>query len=123
MGEGGNCEECGINYEIECQLCPEEERSVYIGETSRNLYTRSNEHVASYRGGKMTSFMFKHQDSAHQGEQASYRAKVTASTRDCLTRQVREAVLIRRSQVPVLNSKTEWHQPPLYRVQHEVERA
>ena len=122
-GEGGNCAGCGINYEIECQLCPEEEKSVYIGETSRNLYTRSSEHMSSYRGGKVTSFMFKHQENAHPGEQAVYKAKVTASTRDCLTRQVREAVLIRRSQVPVLNSKTEWHQPALYRIQHEVERA
>ena len=122
-GEGGNCEGCGVNYEIECQLCPEGGKSVYIGESSRNLYTRSQEHLSRYRGGKMTSFMFKHQNNVHQGEQAMYRAKVTASTRDCLTRQVREAVLIRRSQVPVLNSKTEWHQPPLYRVQHEVERA
>jgi hypothetical protein len=71
-GEGGNCEGCGINYEIECQICPDGERSVYIGETSRNLYTRSSEHVSRYRGGKMTSFMFKHQQNAHQGEQAMY---------------------------------------------------
>ena len=59
----------------------------------------------------------------HPGDEASFRAKVTARTRDCLTRQVREAVLIRRSQVPVLNSKTEWHQPALYRIQNEVERG
>ena len=69
------------------------------------------------------SFMVKHQASAHQGEDASYKARVTASTKDCLTRQVREAVLIRRSRVPVLNGKTEWHQPALYRVQSEIERG
>ena len=56
-------------------------------------------------------------------QQAVYRAEVTTRTRDCLTRQVREAVMIRRSQVPVLNSKTEWHQPALYRIQHELERG
>ena len=122
-GEGGNCEGCGINYEIECQLCPDGEKSKYIGESSRNLFTRSQEHVSRYRGGKITSFMVKHQNSEHQGDEASYKAKVTASTRDCLTRQVREAVLIRRSQVPVLNSKTEWHQLALYRIQNEVERG
>ena len=104
-------------------MCPEGEKSKYIGETSRNLFTRSQEHVARYRGGRMTSFMVKHQRKEHQGAEARYRAKVTSSTRDCLTRQVREAVLIRRSQVPVLNSKTEWHQPALYRVQNEVERG
>ena len=59
----------------------------------------------------------------HRGEEPDYKAKVTANTRDCLTRQIREAVLIRRSQVEVLNSKSEWHQPALYRVQHEVERG
>jgi hypothetical protein len=34
-------------------------------------------------------------------------------TRDCLTRQVRQAVLIRRSQVPVVNGKSEWRQSAL----------
>ena len=52
-----------------------------------------------------------------------FRAKVTARTRDCLTRRVREAVLIRRSQSPILNSKSEWHQPGLFTVQQEVERG
>ena len=51
-GEGGNCGGCGVNYELECQLCPPENRSKYIGETSRNLYTRSKEHVARHRAGK-----------------------------------------------------------------------
>ena len=122
-GEGGNCVGGGVNYELECQLCPAGNRSVYIGESSRNLYTRSKEHLARYREGQNTSFMVKHQDSVHEGEQADFTAKVTASTRDCLTRQVREAVLIRRCKVEVLNGKTEWHQPALFRVQSEIERG
>ena len=122
-GEGGNCRGCGTNYEIECQLCPDDQKSKYIGESSRNIYTRSKEHVSRYRAGKVTSFMAKHQTTAHQGQEGNYKARVTASTRDCLTRQVREAVLIRRCQVPVLNGKTEWHQPPLFRVQSEIERG
>ena len=122
-GSGGNCRGCGTNYQIECQLCPDGEKAVYIGESSRNLYTRSREHMARYQAGKNTSFMAKHQDTAHHGHEASYKAMVTASTRDCLTRQVREAVLIRRSSVPVLNGKTEWHQPALFRIQSEIERG
>ena len=122
-GEGGNCEGSSANYEIECQLCPEGSKSIYIGESSRNLYTRSKEHLASYRSGEVTSFIGKHQNTSHPGEEPMYVAKVTSRTRDCLTRQVREAILIRRSQVPILNSKTEWHQPALYRVQNEVERG
>ena len=122
-GEGGKCRGCGINYQVECQLCPDNERCVYIGESSRNLYTRSKEHLARYRSGKLTSFIVKHQNTAHQGEEANFKAKVTASTRDCLTRQVTEAVHIRRCQVPVLNAKTEWHQPALFRIQSEIERG
>ena len=52
-----------------------------------------------------------------------YKARVTGRYKDCLTRQVREAVLIRRSKVPVLNSKTEWHQPALFQIQQELYRG
>ena len=68
---------CGTNYEIECKLCPDGRKQVYIGESSQNLYTISLEHMSRYRGGK-----FKHQNTEHQGEVAMYRAKVTANTRD-----------------------------------------
>ena len=104
-------------------MCPDNEKSVYIGESSRNLSTRSKEHLYSYRAGLNTSFMAKHQQSAHGGEEPTFRARVTASTRDCLSRQVREAVLIRRSDKNILNGKSEWHQPALYRVQHDVEQG
>ena len=50
-------------------------------------------------------------------------AGVTVCTRDCLSRQVREAVLFRRSNHNVLNSKSGWHQPVLYRVQQEIVRS
>ena len=61
--------------------------------------------MSRYRTGTARSFMAKHQAAVHQAEDAKYEVRVTASTRDCLTRQVREAVLIRRSQVNVLNGK------------------
>ena len=64
--------------------------------------------------------MLKHQEKEHQGMGGDYTAKVTGTAKDCLTRQVSEAVLLRRCQVPTPNSKTEWHQPPLFRVQHEI---
>ena len=31
---GGNCQGCWVNYEITCQICPEGERSMYLGESS-----------------------------------------------------------------------------------------
>ena len=68
------------------------------------------------------SFIKKHQDEEHPGMPADFGAKVTGMFSDCLTRQISEGVAIRRSSVRVLNSKSEWHQPPLWRVQNELVR-
>ena len=108
---------------MECQLCPDGQKSLYVGESARNLFTRGGEHLDNYRNNSEKSFILKHQNRVHQGTEGEYTAKVTGRTRDCLSRQVREAVLIRRCQVPVLNSKTEWHQPALYRIQNEILRG
>ena len=59
----------------------------------------------------------------HGGAQAQFTAKVTNSFRDCLTRQVSEAVTIRRSEKDVLNGKSEWHQPALFTVRSEIVRG
>ena len=122
-GAGGNCRRSNVNYEIECQLCPPGQRAKYIGESSRNLFTRGQEHESRYRNKKKESFMLKHQVKFHRGEEAKFKAKVTGSDRDCLTRQVREAVKIRRCQVPIMNGKSEWHQPALWQVQNEIFRG
>ena len=67
--------------------------------------------------------MLKYQEREHNGAEGVYTAKVTGSDRDCLTQQVREAVRIRRCQVPVLNGKSELHQPALWQVQSEIQRG
>ena len=122
-GEGGPCRGSNINYEIECQLCPADKRSKYVGESSRNLFTRGGEHESNYRRRSEKSFMRKHQAKEHQGVAGNYISRVTDMSHDCLTRQVREAVKIRRSHVPVLNGKTEWHQPALWQIQNEIYRG
>ena len=122
-GTPGNCRKSNINYEIECQQCPDGQRSKYLGESSRNMFSRGLEHESSYRSRKQKSFMNKHQQKEHNGVAGVYTAKVVGSDRDCLTRQVREAVRIRRCQVPVLNGKSEWHQPALFQVQSEIYRG
>ena len=81
------------------------------------------DHEANYRTKKEKSFMLKHQNKEHQGSAGSYTAKVTATASDCLTRQVREAVHLRRCDVPTMNGKTEWHQPALFRIQSEILRG
>ena len=112
-----------MNYQVECQLCPTDQRSLYHGETARNLFTRGIEHEARYISNNVKSFMRKHQAAKHDNATGSYTAKVTGTARDCLTRQVREAIHIRRCQVPIMNSKTEWHQPALFQVQNEIYRG
>ena len=88
------------------------------------LHTRGREHIDKYQSVKRNpdSFIKKHQLEKHSDLPADFSAKVTGSFRDCLTRQISEGVHIRRCDGTVLNSKSEWHQPPLWRVQSEVIR-
>ena len=121
-GAGGNCRKSNINYEMECQLCPPGRRAKYIGESSRNLFSRGQEHESKYRNRKKGSCMLK-QVKEHNGAASLDTVRVTGSDRDCLTRQVRESVKIKRCQEPVLNAKSEWHQPALWQVQSEICRG
>ena len=123
-GEGGCCLKSNVQYQLECGLCTEEEKGIYIGESSRNLYTRSKEHIGKYmsRKSQADSFITKHQDEQHDGGEADFRAKVTGVFRDSLSRQVSEGVHIRRGGRSILNTKSEWHQPALWRVQSELIR-
>ena len=108
---------------MRCGLCPDDRPSIYIGETSRNLYTRAKEHKDNFEKAKDDSFMFIHQQEEHRGEAGNFKAKVVKSFRDCLTRQISEGVYLRRSDEHVLNTKSEWHQPCLWRVQTEIHRG
>ena len=118
-GKGGKCHKANINYIIECMLCPPDKRSSYIGETSRNLYTRALEHQNSKED---EGFMNKHMKECHPGEERNFVARVTHTNKDCLTRQIREGSLISNSKVPLLNTKSEWFQPPLFKIQSEIVR-
>ena len=64
--------------------------------------------------------MRKHEIEKHDGKTVKFGAKVTHTNRDCMSRQIREGTVIRRSEKPLLNSKTEWFQPPIYRVRNEI---
>ena len=121
-GKVGPCRRSNVNYEVGCQLCPQDGKCVYLGETSRNVYTRGKEHDDKFKNQAEDSFMSKHQDSKHPGQPGMFAAKVTGTFRDCLSRQVSEGVHIRRCEYQVMNSKSEWHQPALWRIRSEVER-
>ena len=122
-GGGGKCRKSNVNYSIDCKICPQDGKSVYIEETSRNLFTRGKEHLNKYEGRKTDSFMLKHQTNFHPDQPVDFKAKVIGNFNDCLSRQVAEGVEIRRCEYEVMNTKTEWHQPALWRIRSEIERV
>ena len=63
-------------------------------------------------------FMREHMEEKHPGLEERVRATVTNTNQDCLTRQV---LLIKRTNKALLNTKSEWFHPPLYRIRSEVE--
>ena len=117
-GKGGQCRRNNINYEIECQLCKNTAPTTTFGETARNIYTRGGGHLQ--RSSGEDSFMRRHMQEKHAGEEEDFRARVTHTNKDCLTRQVREGVLIRRSRKEIMNTRSEWFQPPLYKIRSEL---
>ena len=73
---------------------------VYIGETSRSLYERSKEHVADAKSLK--HWLLSHEEDKEQPE---FIFKKISSHKDCLSRQIAEAILIHYSKDSLLNSK------------------
>ena len=57
---------------------------------------RSKEHWASYKGAKEDSHMLKHQWLEHGGEPAEFVMRVVESCSTALSRQIGEAIRIRR---------------------------
>ena len=118
----GSCRKSNVVYEYRCQLCPPDSQAVYFGETARNLYTRGREHSRNYNKREEESFQFKHQKEKHHGVEPDFNAKIVYNFKECLSRQVAEGVCIRRCDSEILNNKSEWHQPSLWRVRSELSR-
>ena len=117
-GGGKLCHKGNVCYGFECMFdgCD----AAYGGETHRNAYTRGQEHWKKYNKRDESSFMLKHQEEKHNGEQANFKMKVLKSFKDPLSRQVTEAIMIKNHKGEILNSKAEFYQPPLVRVRQEI---
>ena len=70
------------------------------------------------------SFMKRHLEEAHRGREGNFEVRVTKTNKHCLSRQIREGVQIslKSQKRPILNSKSEWHQPSLYSIKSEIVR-
>ena len=114
--QGGRlCHKMNVAYEYECNL----DKSVYIGETARNFYSRNLEHTEKFLKKKPDSFMYQHQVEAHGGNEPDFNVKVLKSFKDPMSRQIYEGVKIRRSN-STLNSKLEFYQQSTYNIRREI---
>ena len=130
-GNGGTklCHKSNVVYKYVCQF--QDCDASYIGETSRNLFSRNGEHVYKYKGGKNRtskklqdqSFMFQHQTSKHDGLPSNFKSEIVRSYSDCLSRQAGEAIFINKMSGEILNSKSEFYQPSIVTIRREISRG
>ena len=100
----GLCKKREPVYCIECRDCEEEYK--YIGETSRSLGERFEEHLACMNDKQ--SVFFNHKTECHSGLNFNYTVSVlNTHIGDPMRRQVSEAVCINEF-APKLNRKEEW---------------
>ena len=91
-----------------------------VGETSRNFYTRSHEHLNKNQNKAAESFMFNHQKDHHNGQPANFKVKVLKSFSEALSRQVYEGTYIRNIKGEKLNTKLDYYGSSTYHMRREV---
>ena len=98
-GRGSACTTKGVVYEATCTSCNEvaPDSATYIGETARQIGIRVAEHLNNVRLFKHHSFILDHWMSKHglDPQPPTFNFKVLSKHREPLTRQIREAILIR----------------------------
>ena len=91
-----DCRKQNITYQGKCMNCEQKGvDKIYDGETARNLYVRSKEHIDGMKNKKETNFMYKHKIKDHDGnEEVKFRWVVTGIFQKPMQRQLFEAVKI-----------------------------
>ena len=92
-------------YKISCKGC---RKGVYVGETSRTLGERVNEHLRAYNNSNAASVFHKHVREQHNGEKQEVDVEIISThPGDAMLRQVTEAMTI-ATENPELNRKTKF---------------
>ena len=101
-GAGGKEELCTVKQDVP---------TVYVGETSRSIQERGLEHHAGWKAGKASNHIYHHQTMEHQGAEPKFILRPVRYYRSALSRQVAEAVRIRRrgGEGAILNGKGEFN--------------
>ena len=107
-------------YEGKCVTCEENGVvSLYIGETSRSMYFRGRQHLASIQQPERNTHnaFSKHINEYHPNQPGNFTVNVTQTCRTPLERQIVEGVKIVniKSDIP-MNSKLDHYQPAIGRV-------
>ena len=112
-----------------CKECKKQGvKSEYIGETGKNAFTRSKQHLAGLKSRSEENALYKHWRNFHEtdGEPKSRRLEnfefiVEKAFRDPMSRQIDEMVRCINFEGTLLNSKSEWNAPPIVRIVAENE--
>ena len=91
------CVECGQGEDVTDSSLERKgkEASLYVGETARSLFERSQEHWKAAEQSKEESHMFQHTMETHKGKGIPmFKFKVVKSFRSALDRQIAEAIRI-----------------------------
>ena len=109
------CKECneGAGNKGELKKVKEGAPSLYVGETSRSLFERTKEHWGAWESKSDKSHILKHQLMVHKEQEPRFVMKAVKYYRSALTRQIGEAVRIRRrgGAGMILNSKSDAKSP------------
>jgi len=113
-GGGGGCRNESVTYEVSCTECQKR----YLGETSRNGFTRGLEHKAALVRKDINSVLYQHCREEHGGRTVPFKMKITGNFGgDALKRQLTESVQIQTSPShEILNRRDEWRHIQLPRV-------
>ena len=110
------CLRCNPTAREKGELREQNGQSVYVGETARSIQERAKEHWESFKSKDPKSHILKHHLIHHGAEgEPKFIMKVVKFYRTALSRQVAEAVRIKR-RGEVLNSRTEYNRCSIQRL-------
>jgi hypothetical protein len=112
-------------YKSKCMICnpakygqddqpagmePAPREGIYVGESSRSIHERALEHVRDAQSFSVKSHIVKHWMTSHPSlpTPPEMEFSVTGMFKDCLSRQISEALRINHSKDVLLNSKGEY---------------
>ena len=114
-----DCKVTNIGYSLRCILCKERRRNIsYEGESARNGYLRSREHLKDFEKKNKKSIILKHILNDHKEEENSvkFEMKIVGKFKSSLNRQIDESLRIRNKPPGlILNSKSEFYGPVVKR--------